>query len=53
VSLGDVMVVKVLDDILATGNKFQHELERVLVGIGGLDLAGFLCFRCRKHVLNE
>jgi len=51
VSLGDVMVVKVFDDILATGNKFQHELERVLVEIGGLDLA--LCFRRRKHVLDE
>jgi hypothetical protein len=48
-----MMVVKVLDDILATGNKYQHELERVLVGIGGLDLAGFLCLRRRKHVVNK
>ncbi len=48
-----MMIVKVLDDILAIGNKFQHELERVLVGIGGLDLAGFLCLRRRKHVLDE
>jgi hypothetical protein len=24
-----------------------------LVGIGGLDLAGFLCLRRRKHVLDE
>jgi hypothetical protein len=53
VSLGDVMVVKVLDDILATGNKFQHEFEQVLVGIGGLDLASFLCLHRRKHVLDE
>ncbi len=52
-NLSDVMVVKVLDDILATGNKFQHELEWVLVRIGGLDLAGFLCLHCRKHVLNK
>ncbi len=47
------MVVKVLDDILAAGNNFQHELEQVLVGIGGLDLAGFLWLHRRKHVLNE
>ncbi len=47
------MVVKVLDDILATSNKFQHEFEWVLVGIGGLDLAGFLCLRRRKQVLDE
>jgi hypothetical protein len=53
VNLGNVMVVKVLDDILAAGNNFQHELERVLVGIGGLDLAGFLCLRRRKDVLDE
>jgi hypothetical protein len=53
VSLGDVMVVKVLDDILVASNKFQHELERVLVGIGGLDLAGFLCLHRCKHVLDE
>ncbi len=47
------MVVKVFDDILVVGNKFQHELEWVLVGIGGLDLAGFLCLCRRKHVLDE
>ncbi len=48
-----MMVVKVLDDILAAGNQFQHELERVLVKIGGFDLADFLCLRRRKHVLDE
>jgi hypothetical protein len=52
-SFGDVVVVEVLNDILAAGHEFQHELERVLVGICGNLLASYLGLGRREHVLDK